>query len=79
MSSDSLPPCHIAMAIAGAAMGAFAAYKYWTKSAVDEYGREVPTQVSRTAADAVIIRPKKKDGDRKGHEILLITRLKKTF
>ena len=46
------------------------------RAAVDEHGREVPKQVSRTAADAVIIRLKK---DGSGHEIMLITRLKKTF
>ena len=84
MSSENITPFHIAGATVALALGAYAAYKLKTNIAVDahrvfsrfSHGREIPTQVSRTAADAVIVRPKK-DGE--GHEIMLITRLKKTF
>ena len=41
---------------------------------VDEFGREIPEQFPRVAADAIVIR--ERDGD---HEIMLITRKKATF
>ena len=41
---------------------------------LDEHGRVVPDKLPRVAADAIVLRP-----GQDGYQVMLITRLKKTF